>query len=360
MELGSVQGRPEGPLLDVALQEGGQGLARQLSFCIERVPFYRQRREAYARALQEKDQAAAFNALPILFKQQVRGVPPFELLPEQRRGGEFEYPVHRGTGGTTGAPVSVLYERADWELAVEMHRARFQRAFGHIASQVAFNNYHQGHISGPVFSESISRSGGICINRSFKANDAQALKELAWHRCNVIIAPPDATHKGGTLSTLLELDSIARTPYFTAGALKGVVLSSTSLKPGMLEELRRLGVVVVNCYGSTEIMPVAFSCPRDEMRFHLVGEPFAAHVVDRSGRLVGPGQRGMVVLSRFARHEDGAWTPSASTSLMKFFSGDEAAWHTDPCPCGHKGASLTDIRRVADIEEKELNGCQAW
>jgi phenylacetate-coenzyme A ligase PaaK-like adenylate-forming protein len=189
------------------------------------------------------------------------------------------------------------------------------------------------------------------------------LKELITHQCNVVISPPTASKKGGTIEGLLQVDATTGSDYFNGENIKMLVVSSSELTPGLLGELQALGIHnVLNCYGCTEVMPVGFSCPFDPFTFHLAaGAGTYVAVVSADGSLVKSGQRGIVLLGRYGgQNSSGGFVPSLSTALLNYVTGDEATYVAGTCTCGYEGGSLSSVCRVANIEEKIESGCQVW
>lgn len=346
---------------DHTLVDSASALAHQFLFNKMRVPFYK-RMYANVDIGASSDLATIVRSIPVMTKAALRRAAPHDFLPQVDGRLLGRYALQRSTGGTTGTPTSISYSKGDWERAVRAHASVFSERMG--ASDIrAYNGYNQGHISGPIFSESIFEAGGLCATRGFQSNDEAALRELVAHQCNVVISPPTASKKGGTIEGLLEIDAATGTDYLNGDNIRMLVVSSSELTPTLLGELRSLGIKnVVNCYGCTEVMPVGFSCPIDPFSFHLATDAgtFVA-VVSPNGSLVESGDRGIVLLSRFGAHDvTGRFVPSLSTALLNYVTGDEATYTDGYCACGHTGASLSNLCRVANIEEKIETGCQVW
>jgi phenylacetate-coenzyme A ligase PaaK-like adenylate-forming protein len=344
-----------------AMVSSASALAHQFLFNKMRVPFY-QRMYANVDIATSADLATIVQTIPVMTKAALRRAAPRDFLPQVDGRLLGRYALHRSTGGTTGTPTSISYSRGDWERAVRAHASVFSDRMGDSDIR-AYNGYNQGHISGPIFSESIFEAGGLCATRGFQSNDEAALRELVAHQCNVVISPPTASKKGGTIEGLLEIDATTGTEYLNGDNIQMLVVSSSELTPSLLGELHSLGInTIVNCYGCTEVMPVGFSCPLDPFSFHIAADAgtFVA-VVSPDGALVESGERGIVLLSRFGAHDvTGQFVPSLSTALLNYVTGDEATYTNGLCACGHRGGSLSEVCRVANIEEKIETGCQVW
>jgi len=155
------------------------------------------------------DFATAIQSIPVITKEIFQSNSALDLLPHINGKPIGPFAAHRMTGGTTSTPGSVFYSQTDWDRAVAVHHQTFFSRLSGISEVRAFNNYNQGHISGPIFSAGISGPTSLCVNRGFRSDNDQALKEIIAHRCNVLIAPPSSTAKGGTLEDLLEADARA-------------------------------------------------------------------------------------------------------------------------------------------------------
>ena len=301
------------------------------------------------------------STVPGIVRSFVRDQDPLSWLPHRHDRPLPQY-LHRATGGTTSRALSIFYSEDDWRAALLLHVETFAARLRGVGPIVAFSTYNQSHISGPIFSGAIAAMGGLCINRSYLADDERTLEEIRAHRCNVIIAPAGKTTKGGTIESLLNLDSAKRDPYIHGGNIKAVIVSSSVLSSELLAELNSLGITeIINCYGSTEVMPVAFSCPKNPLIFHLVRRFVYGVVVDNEQRLCEHGERGIVLVGRASGLDRyGHSVRSTSTALLHYANGDGATVLTERCSCGYHGDSLTDIERITDIEEKLKSGCQAW
>ena len=198
---------------------------RQFEFMKERVPFYAKR---YAKVnssdLQTYEDCAEH--VPSLRKTEIRDLPsPFDLLPSGFLASKNFF-LHRGTGGTTGRPTSMFYSYNDWKAIVDgMVRPLKGELDDFRRPVVAFDSYNQGHISGPIFDDTVRAIGGVPICRTFGSKDGDALKQMQYHRCNLLIGPAVSTHKGGSIETLLEADSTLGLNYLDGGYITTIFLS---------------------------------------------------------------------------------------------------------------------------------------
>ena len=332
----------------------------QARFLASSVPFYQARYRSLD--LSAPQDFSVTTRIPAIRKEDLRSASGTDLIAAQAIDRENRIAIQRSTGGTTGRCLSIMYSSADWAAAVDAHVAALKRPAELTGERiVSFNCYHQGHISGPIFNDAISALGGIPIARHFKSSDEEVLEEMARNRCNTIIAPASSSGKGGALESLLEIDAATRTNFINGQNIKFIITSSTALTSDLIEELRDLGISnIVNCYGSTELMPVGFSCSADRRNFHLVECNTYAFVVNSSLAPVSSGSIGRVMVGRIAsRSNDGRLTPSLSSGLLNYMNGDEARIEHGRCECGSAAPRIGDIARVEDRTEKLTSGCQS-
>ncbi len=295
----------------------------------------------------------AFEQLELMSKTELRTLDPDDLLAQSSE------PFHmvRGTGGTTGRPVSIFWTRADW-LAFTHALLRYAGPLRALGRLRFWNGYHQGHVSGPIFDDLVRMLGGTSIPRHFRATDEQALDDIERLRADaLIITPKSGSGKGGSLEDLLSID-----PRFLRRLrIKALLVSSTALDAELAEEAREQGVsVITNYYGSTEAAPAGASCEADPTIFHLSQGHVFVEVVDEQGSHVASGERGRVVVSRIGAEHDGELAPARGTQLIRYLNGDSAIYERAPCRCGRSSARLHSILRVSDIEDKLKGGCERW
>ncbi|MET0343813.1 MAG: AMP-binding protein [Polyangiales bacterium] len=293
-------------------------------------------------------------ALPLLTKQELRAYLPDQLLVDPTD----TFHMVRETGGTTGRPVGVFWGRSDWTAFIEALQ-RFAGPLGRLGKGFrAWNGYNQAHVSGPCFDDLIRAFGGTPVPRHFGASDREALAEIERMRAEVlVITPQSGSGKGGSLEDLL-----ATEPGFLARLrIRALVVSSTLLRPDLLEEVREQGVTtVINYYGSTEAPPAAASCEASPTTFHLTQGHVLVEVVHPDGRQVRSGERGAVVVSRIGASDGVSVRPSSATQLLRFVVGDTALFIDEPCACGRTSPRIADIARVTDVEDKLRGGCERW
>lgn len=339
----------------------GRALKRQIKNLRHNFEFYKKFYDGFEN-LERYSLEDIVNVLPKLTKRLLRNLAPLALLPDTLFSDPANLPyVQKNTGGSSGHAVQIFYTKRDWEHALYAHQRFLTEVFSMTKKNViAYNNYSHGHIAGPVFSQAVSISGGLAINRGFNIDETQALQELCKLKCNMIIAPPDSTHKGGTLRSLLDEDASSGTNYINGDNIYMVLTSSLPLTDSLRDELYSLGIKkVMNFYGQTEVMPLAVSCPDNSSELHVCeGHAYVA-IVDANFRPIKNGERGMIITGRInALDADNA--VSNSTGILNYITGDTATLITDNCQCGRTTSRIVNVTRELDIESKLSSGCQTW
>ncbi len=335
---------------------------RQFIFNKNNVQFYKQfyknTRESDLQSLKD-----CVEKVPIITKTQLRNLPSqYDILPDSTRSNLHKIHLHRGTGGTTGEPTSMFFSRKDW-LAVLGAMTRAVREVTSIDKPIiAFNGYNQGHISGPIFDDTIRKLGGTPISRNFGSSDEQALRQMSKHKCNLIIAPPISTHKGGSMEHLLEIDSKTGLNYINGENIDVVFCSSTNLTHEIHKELKDLGIkYIYNYYGSTEILPTAISCQHSPFDLHILFGHISLFVVDKDQKHVKNEERGTVLSSKIGSYnENNGVSQIEATQLLNYQVGDEVTFISEKCSCGRTTPRIKEVKRVHDVQDKLEAGCEHW
>ena len=334
---------------------------KQFIFSKEHVPFYSQ----LYKNISENDLNSlqdCIEKIPKLQKTDIRNLSsPYDLLPINLQNNLHKIHFHRGTGGTTGEPTSMFFTQNDWQ-AVLGGMTRALKELKELNKPIkAFNGYNQGHISGPIFDDTIRKIGGLSIARNFGNSDEQALKQLAKHKCNLIIAPPVSTHKGGSVEHLLEIDAKTGANYINGDNIDVLFCSSTKLTQELYKEIKSLGIkYVYNYYGSTEILPTAISCQHSPFDLHILFGHIALFVADSGQKLVKNGERGIVLSSKIGSYDNNKISENQGTQLLNYQVGDEVTLITEKCECGRTSPRIKDIQRVQHVQNKLETGCEAW
>lgn len=315
---------------------------------------YRERPHFSSVSLDAKLRREDIEALPMISKHDLRALSPDDLLVDP----SARFHIVRTTGGTTGSPVPIFWTRDDWRALVQaLHRFCPRDVLGEGPRRV-WNGYNQSHVSGPAFDDLVRALSGTPIPRQHGASDREAIAAMERLHVNaLVITPQSGSGKGGSLEDLLAED-----PQFLARlGIRSLFVSSTQLRPDLLEEVREQGVTnIVNFYGSTEAPPAAVSCEVDPTAFHLAQGHVLVEVVHASGRHVASGERGTVLVSRIAAATSAGLAPAGGTQLLRYAIGDTALYIDERCACGRSSARIEAIERVAYVDDKLRGGCERW
>ncbi len=301
--------------------------------------------------------------VPTINKEDIRNLEsPYDLLDNYLKSNMNKIYLYRGTGGTTGEPTSMFFTYNDWKAIL----GAMTRALKELKSLnkpiIAFNGYNQGHISGPIFDDTVRKIGGLSITRNFGNSDEEAVRQLKRHKCNLIIAPPVSTHKGGSVESLLEADTKLGLNYINGDNIDVLFCSSTNLTKELYKELKDLGIkYIYNYYGSTDVLPTAISCQESPFDLHVLFGHIALFVINNGQEHVSSNERGLVISSRIASYSNfNNVTVNQGTQLLNYHVGDEVTFIDEPCKCGRTTPRIKDIHRVSFTQDKIESGCEHW
>jgi len=336
---------------------------RQLDYMKNNVPYYAIKyKNTNLRDIETYEDCASL--VPTTRKSDMRALPtPYDLLPTDIRKNPEQIYLFRGTGGTTGRPTSMFYTHGDWRAMVDGMTRPLKCEVQNFSSPIiSFDSYNQGHISGPIFDDTIKKLGGLPIARNFGSDDYQAIKQMEYHNCNLLIAPAVSTHKGGSLESLLESDTKNGTNYINGENITTIFHSSTQMPTDLRDELKGLGIkYFYDYYGSTDVLPTAISCQAKPEELHLNLGHISLFILGEDGEHVKSGQRGLVVTGRIGAYDmSGRNTVAQATQLLNYHVGDEVTYVEGTCLCGRTTPRIKNIKRVLDLKDKQASGCEVW
>ncbi len=237
------------------------------------------------------------------------------------------------TSGSMGEPVSL------YQTAADLERVGYNEQLGFIAAGVTASDrvliacaMGRCFMAGLAYFEGVRRIGAMAIRAGSGALSVVA-QSVRTHRPTVIIAVPSQ------LLTLADALDEQGLPPKTAGVRTLICIGEPirnddlSLSPLGERLTARWGCDVRGTYASTE-MATAFTDCQAGRGGHLIPDLMAVEIVDSHGRPCPPGSPGRVIA-----------TPLQVTGmpLLRFCTGDIAALHTDPCPCGRNTPRLGPI-----------------
>jgi len=92
---------------------------------------------------------------------------------------------------------------------------------------------------------------------------------------------------------------------------------------------------VVDMYSLNETGPVAYSCPSDPSKFHILPHDLFTEIISPDGKQLPEGTAGEIALS-------GGRNPYLP--LLRYITGDTASMHYGECPCGEKTPVLKGLQ----------------
>ncbi len=92
---------------------------------------------------------------------------------------------------------------------------------------------------------------------------------------------------------------------------------------------------VVDMYSLNETGPVAYSCPADPSKFHILPHDLFAEIISPDGKQLPEGAAGEIALS-------GGRNPYLP--LLRYITGDTASMHYGECSCGEKTPALKGLQ----------------
>lgn len=342
-----------------SLQVSGELLLHSILCAYDQSKFYRDHYEKFlvdhSKNFISNSYQELFNKIPPVTKDEVSIEYGQTIIPYCLINHPEDIDMEFFTGGSyTSRPMPITYGRIDWNEAVSIHAEVFKKRLKPQKGALSYNFYNRSHISAYIFDESIRACGVRTFHRSPHSNLLESYEDMRSIKTQYLIAPSSSHHKGGCLTDILDHDSKQPAPYIHEGNVKGIIISSASLSREIVEELNDRGITnIVNCFGSTEVMPIGFSESSNPRRIQLLDHGRTRlELVDEFDQIIQPPGKGRITLSRFA-----PITKKFSSSIfVKYLSGDYAYLEQELCP--HTGGVF---RYISDIQrESYQGGCQVW
>lgn len=103
---------------------------------------------------------------------------------------------------------------------------------------------------------------------------------------------------------------------------------------------------VVDMYSLNETGPIAYSCPHDPSRFHILPHDIFVEVLSLDGEPLPEGERGEIAVT-------GGRNPYIP--LLRYLTGDTAIMSYSPCSCGEKSPAIVNIegRRLVLFRKRD-------
>ncbi len=308
-------------------------LRELLKVAVTSVPYYR---EAYqGRGLTEtRIQRFILDdlpSLPLVGKQEIRPAP--RRFVSEKAGTLHTYL----TSGSTGTPLAVFMSprtRRHWQ-------ALYEARCGHWAG--VHRGMSRAMIGGrPVVPRGVARppfwrtnwvEGQLYLSAFHIAPATTADYLAAIH----VFAP---SYLVGYASAWFILSRFAQEQGRKARPVKAILTSSEKLEPFMRETIEGVfGGPVFDAYSGVEACCLASEC--EYHRLHVSPDAGIVEILDESGQPVGPGQPGEIVATGLVNLDQ---------PLIRYRTGDVAAWSDEACPCGRAMPLLASLEgRLEDV-----------
>lgn len=237
------------------------------------------------------------------------------------------------TSGTTGRPVALPQTARDLERLGFNEELSFRSVgIGAEDRVLIAAAMDRCFMAGLAYYLGLTRIGAMAVRGG--SSSIQALAELVRdHRPTAIVGVPTLLLR---LAEGLKSDGVDPCGLGVKRLVGiGEPVRRSDLSPSLLGgRLQSMwGARVFGTYASTE-MATAFTDCIAGRGGHLMPELAVVEIVDEGGGPVPPGQAGEVVATPLQ---------VGGMPLLRFRTGDIAALHTEPCPCGRQTARLGPV-----------------
>jgi phenylacetate-CoA ligase len=295
---------------------------KQTAYVYERSPMYRQKFDQAGVQPEEIKTIEDVQKVPFTVKEELRQsqerYPPFGdflCIPPEEGVRVFQ------TTGTTGIPVRSLLSKKDWYVHYYDQFMYYMYGYGITKSDVMFVPFNYGLYLAWWGLQAAFEQAGVLIIPGGGQNSEDRIRNILQWRPTVVC---------GTPTYILFLGEVARK--------MGVDLSKTTVRivitagepgaqiPSTKKQIETTwGAKNYDDIGSTEISNFGFECVAQQGT-HVVESMFLAEVIDpRTGRSVGPGQEGELVLTNLC---------CESMPLIRWRMGDIVRFNVKKCDCG--------------------------
>ncbi|MBI4232462.1 hypothetical protein HY605_04480 [Candidatus Peregrinibacteria bacterium] len=339
-------------------------IIQQLSYATAHCPVWRTESMKHGFQAEEKGTVSRFRQWPILLKEYMVDKDPELFVGNPSQAGyadqnttAWDFP----TGGTTGQSLTLYYTQSDWQAFVD---AMVRASTPHFPNERirAFNGYATWHLAREIFKSLVTDPvfrGSDYSRPPLMEDDHEALVRMHAQGCNVLIAPPATTQKGGSIEEYLRADPHGK--YLNGKNVKMVLWSSTGMPNHVVLELLDRGIeTILGYYGTTEVDLVGISSvtsrdPSSARRFQVVLGPTYTEILNENGEPVKSGEQGHLVASLIGGTGSQRIIPHLGTQILRYKVGDVATYDT----AGGR-TYIRDPTRVQNIEQKVTSGCQVF
>lgn len=326
---GKIGIRPHEGLTREALAEYQRDQLRQtLDYVREHSPFYQKRLAAYSSA--GIDRPEDLTGWPMTTAEDIRKDPWQFLCVSQ---GEVSRVVTLPSEEAADGPKRVFFTEADQELTVDFFHHGMSTLVAPGQRVLILMPGHQPDSVGDLLARGLARLDVQGYVHGPVRDPAETIAAILDLEIDCLVGIP---------VQVLGLVRHPRGRDIPKGRLKGLVLSTDYVARSIVSEINRLwGCPVYPHYGTTEMGyggGVACAALRG---YHLREADLWFEIVDPdSGRAVPDGLTGEVVFTTLTRK---------AMPLVRFRTGDLAAFIPGPCPCG------STIRRLGQVRSGREN-----
>ena len=298
------------------------------------VPHYREALDAAGLTPSDFHDADDLARLPLIDGEQLAEAP--ERFESSRFAGAETFALR--SSGTGGRRKTVRYS-ADALFTALAHGQRQRAVFAHFLGRRAGYREMRAHRFDSV-STQLRRfyEAYAWIPRAFDLERSEVFVESSFDeaRSGINAFQPDVLYGYGS-----HLGALYRWAHERGLALHHprLIWYGADRMPDTDRDLMEgeLGVPVISTYQADEALRLAFQCEH-RRGFHLSLDDVAVRVVDASGRSVGPGESGEIVISNLT---------NPVTVLLNYKLGDVVTLGAEACPCGRRRSTCCGRRRSA-------------
>jgi phenylacetate-CoA ligase len=319
--------------------------------CYNTIPYYRKLLSQVGLKPQDIRSTDDLVHVPTTEKKDLRALYPFPVLGfEPQKICRFA-----ATTGTTGTPVTIGFTRKDWfeTLREQMGRLFFMWGIG--PGDIVYQGYGLGLWMGGPSMELGTEASGATL---FPAGPGRSHAAVEWLRdidITVLLCSPSYTLHLIRTAKAKGIDP--RTDWKIRVVMFGGEKASTEIRRRVENELPE-GVKIFAGYGLTETggPAVASECIHTSKtgEMHIFADEVFAEIVDSdTGKRLGPGEQGELVLTTLTRE---------ASPMIRWRTRDIMSWCEEPmgCPCGRN--ALPKIKGIVGRSDDmiKVRGAMFW